>query len=112
MLTYWPARPTWRAETTLQALVQLGFSPPEAEAVLAANVVDQNERCIFLNRDDTTHRCDVVIVNDGGTGIDSVFVLECHLDLGADSFDEPVANWPSNGSLWVVASNVVSRRAS
>lgn len=112
MLTYWPARPTWRAETTLQALVQLGFSPEEAEAVLAANVVDQNELCIFLNRDDMTHRCDVVIVNDGGTGIDSVFVLECHLDLGADSFDEAVANWPHNGSLWVVASNVISRRPS
>ena len=112
MLTYWPARPTWRAETTIQALVQFGFNPEEAETDLAANVVDQNERSIFLNRDDMKHRCDVEIANDGGTGIYSVFVLKCHLDLDADSFDEAVANWPYVGSFWVVASNVVSRRAS
>lgn len=112
MLTYWPARPTWRAETTLEALVQLGFTSDEADAVLAANVLDQNDACIFLNRADMPHRCDVVIVNEGGTGIDSVFVLECHLDLGSDSFDGAVAKWPYNGSLWVVASNVISRRPS
>ena len=112
MLTYWPARPTWRAETQVQALVQLGFTPEEADAVLAASVVDQTDKCLFLNRNDMADRCDVVLVKEGGTGIDAVLVLECYLDLGSTTFEGAVESWPYNGALWVVAGNVQTGRAS
>lgn len=115
MLKFWPARPTWRAESMIKALIQLGYNQQQAEGVLAAAAVDQSDRCLFLYRNDQFDRCDVVMVNTNPSesdGTDAVLVLECHLDMVANSFDEAVANWPYNGSLHIVAGNVTEGRPS
>lgn len=112
MVNFYPARPTWRAASFSQALFQLGFTEEEAEAVLTASAVDQNERCIFLTRDDMPHICDVVVDNAQNCmpdGKDAVLVLECRMDLVSESYDEAVAKWPHTGRLWVVGGRAMGR---
>jgi len=105
-LQYFPARPSWFAESLEDALLRLGYTAEHAGQVIAEASMDPNPSggawSLVLPREGMPDFVDVLIPTSE-EGVDYVVVAVGHTYLAADTKEDAEANWPYANSCLVTA---------